>query len=127
MEPRDAESIESILHSLVDRYEDDVPLFIHEVYTRYMQDVLILAKTYADLRGDAVNPLDVKAAISAREQTSFRKPAGVEKLRQMAESKNKLKLAAYTDKPGVLLPSDEYCLIAPNLQIPGDIEEDVEF
>jgi hypothetical protein len=127
MEPRDATSIESILHSLVERYEDDVPLFIHEVYTRYMQDVLLLAKAYADLRGDAVNPLDIKAAISARAITSFRKPAGMEKLRHMADSKNKLKLASFPDKAGILLPSDEHCLIAPNLQVPGDIEEDVEF
>ena len=117
-EPRDYQSVKRILNSMVGKYTEDVPLMLHEFFDRYASEILAGAKTHADRRNEEVNKDDVLLSIQAREQFSFNSGQSIEELKMQASVFNKeKKLPNVSDKNALLLPNEEFCLLAPNKQI----------
>ena len=103
---------------MVGKYTDDVPLMLHEFFDRYASEILAGAKTHADRRNEEVNKEDVLLSIQAREQFSFNCGQSIEELKIQASVFNKeKKLPNVSDKNALLLPNEEFCLLAPNKQI----------
>ena len=121
--PSDTKRIESLLENIP--HDADVPQLLHEFYLKYIQDVLTLSKAIADRRPDKIKKEDVNQAIKSRENFQFIKPPTRDQLVNMV--RNTGKLPPIPDKPGILLPSEESCLLSKNFQVvlPHE-EEDVE-
>jgi len=123
-EPKDLTNIKNILSAMVEDYTEETGYVLHEFFDRYVHEILAGAKLHADRRGDSVRQDDIKTSISARTQFAFQGPTPYEELAKLAENTNKLKLPSISDKGGVLLPSEEHCLLMKNWQVAR--EEDME-
>lgn len=126
-EPREYQSVKRILNSMVSKYSDDVPLILHEFFDRYASEILAGAKIHADRRNEEIEKEDVLMSIQAREQFSFGSGPSLETLRAQALIINKeKKLPSVSDKDAFLLPNEEYCLLAPNIQIKKSTSMDID-
>lgn len=126
-EPREYQSVKRILNSMVQKYSEDVPFILHEFFDRYASEILAGAKIHADRRNEEVEKEDVILAVQAREQFSFGSGPSLESLRIQALTINKeKKLPSVSDKDAFLLPNEEYCLLAPNIQIKKNTSMDID-
>ena len=117
-EPREYQSIKRILNSMVPKYKEDVPSLLHEFFDRYMTEIISGAKIHAERRNDVITEEDVELSISARTQFSFQTGPTLDDLKQQALIVNKeKKLPNLSDKNALLLPQEDYCLLAPNYQL----------
>ena len=100
------------------RYTEDVPQVLHEFFDRYASEIIAGAKIHAERRNDVISEDDVELSISARAQFAFQTGPSIEELRGIAAVVNKeKKLPNVSDKNALLLPHEEFCLLAPNYQI----------
>lgn len=112
---------------MVQKYSEDVPFILHEFFDRYASEILAGAKIHADRRNEEVEKEDVILAVQAREQFSFGSGPSLESLRIQALTINKeKKLPSVSDKDAFLLPNEEYCLLAPNIQIKKNTSMDID-
>merc|ERR1712137_650280 len=117
--PKDAKVIALILESMgVQEYEPRVINQFLEFMYRYVADVLQDAKIYSEhANRDKIELSDVTLAVQSRVNHSFTQPPPREILLELAEKKNSTPLPLISQKLGVLLPREQYCLTAPNYQI----------
>lgn len=117
-EPREYQSIKRILSSMVPAYSADVPQILHEFFDRYATEIISGAKIHAERRNDIISKEDIELSISARGQFAFQTGPTLDELKQQALLINKEKrLPNVSDKNSLLLPQEEYCLLAPNYQV----------
>lgn len=117
-EPREYQSIKRILTSMVPEYSKDVPIMLHEFFDRYVTEIISGAKIHAERRNDEITEDDIELAISAKSQFSFQSGPNLDELKQQAAVINKeKKLPNLSDKLALLLPQEEFCLLAPNYQL----------
>ena len=117
-EPREYQSIKRILTSMAPKFSDDVPQMLHEFFDRYVTEIMLGAKMHAERRNDIISDEDVELSIFSRSQFAFQTGPTLDELKQQASIINKeRRLPNVSDKYALLLPQEEYCLLAPNYQI----------
>lgn len=126
-EPREYKAVTKILTSMADTYSEDVPFILHEFFDRYIHEILSGAKIHADRRNDSIQPRDIKLSVDYRTQFAFKTRSSKQELQSQADSKNKVKLPILGDRTGILLPSEENCLLSKNYQLSRENNMDIDF
>ncbi|CAG9312899.1 unnamed protein product [Blepharisma stoltei] len=126
-EPREFQAVTKILNSMVDSYSEDVPFLLHEFFDRYIHEILSGAKIHADRRNDTIQPRDIKVSIDFRTKFAFKTRMSKPELQNLAEQRNKIKLPIPGDRTGILLPSEEHCLLSKNYQLIRDHDMNLDF
>ena len=129
--PGDARLIHLMLNALnVEQYEDNVTLqlmtFAHQYATSVIQD----AQIYQDHRNGGTSTAsqhlevaDVKMAITAKTNHSFRGAPPKEFLLELAGERNRRPLPPVNPGYGLRLPPEKYCLTNVNwAQLTGDTD-----
>eukprot|EP01111_Echinosteliopsis_oligospora_P014900 TRINITY_DN5730_c1_g1_i1.p1 TRINITY_DN5730_c1_g1~~TRINITY_DN5730_c1_g1_i1.p1 ORF type:complete len:236 (-),score=76.41 TRINITY_DN5730_c1_g1_i1:85-792(-) len=119
--PRDAKIISNILQSMgvyEDEYQPRVVNQLLEFMYRYVTEVVGEGIGYSEHAGRSQLDLsDIRLAIQSRVHHSFTQPPPRELIVSLAQLKNSLPLGPIPTRFGVHLPSDEFCMIAPNYQV----------
>jgi transcription initiation factor TFIID subunit 9B len=117
--PKVVQQISAILHSM--GVEDAHPRVIHQLLEftfRTAQDFLNNSALFAEhANRDEIQPADVKMAIQSKLDSEFTGPPPREILAETAEERNSEPLPMISEKYGIRLPLERYCLTQPNYEI----------
>jgi len=104
----------------VNEYEPRVINQMIEFSYRYVTDVIEDARVYSQhANRKNMNLEDVKLAVTQKLDHSFTSPPPREFLLEIARSKNSLPLPLITDRSGLRLPPERYCLTGNNYKVKG--------
>uniref|UniRef100_A0A7M5X9J3 Transcription initiation factor TFIID subunit 9 n=2 Tax=Clytia hemisphaerica TaxID=252671 RepID=A0A7M5X9J3_9CNID len=111
----------SILKEMgVNEYEPRVINQMIEFSYRYITDVIEDARVYSQhANRKNLNLDDVKLAVTQKLDHSFTSPPPREFLLEIARSKNSSPLPLITDRSGLRLPPERYCLTGTNYKVKG--------
>lgn len=120
--PKTARAMSLILSSM--GVEDADPKVVHQLLDltfRTTTDIIELAMIYADHRGEnsEINVDDVRLAIQNINQSEFTGPPPRELMAELATQKNREPLPLISEKFGLRLPPDMYCLTQPSYKVVG--------
>ena len=123
--PTDARLVSLILSSMgIQSYTERVPLQLLDFAYRYTLQTLQDAQIYAEHADrNTLNVEDIKLAIQARVNHSFRGPAPKDFLLELAQERNKRPLPAVNEAYGVRMPRD-HALVAPDWSTLAEIPAD---
>ncbi|OLL24173.1 Transcription initiation factor TFIID subunit 9 [Neolecta irregularis DAH-3] len=113
--PRDIRLTSLILTSLgVQSHQQKVPLMLLDFAYRYTQQILQDAQLYSDhAKSPSITVEDLRLAVVAKANTSFRSPPPKEFMLELAAEKNRKPLPPIGESFGLRLPPQKYCLTAP--------------
>ena len=119
--PKDALVMASILKEMgVSEYEPRIINQMVEFAYRYITDTVEDARIYSlHSNRKTISIDDVKLAVSQRLDHSFTSPPPREFLLEIARKKNSQPLPVISDRSGLRLPPDRYCLTSNNYKIKG--------
>lgn len=117
--PRDARTIEAILHSMgVEQYDPHVTNVLLELLYRYVSSVLNDARQYSE-HADKTNidADDIKLAIRSRTSFTFTQPPPRDITMRLAAERNSVPLPEIQEKAGLALPPKDFQLTAQNYKV----------
>lgn len=117
--PRDAHTIEAILHTMgVDDYDPRVVNQLLELLHRYVSSVLLDARQLSEhAEKPAIDVDDVKLAIRTRCTHSFTQPPPRDVTMNLASERNSIPLPPVDQKAGTALPPPDEQLTAQNYTV----------
>eukprot|EP01095_Lingulamoeba_sp_RSL-Kostka_P010469 TRINITY_DN376_c0_g1_i1.p1 TRINITY_DN376_c0_g1~~TRINITY_DN376_c0_g1_i1.p1 ORF type:complete len:146 (+),score=35.49 TRINITY_DN376_c0_g1_i1:213-650(+) len=121
--PQDAKTIALILKSMgIEEYEPRVINQLLDFMHKYTKDIFEDSVLYAEHANRSnVNLDDIRLSIQSKVDYSFTQPPPREVLLDLAKKKNKNPLPVInTNKFGIHLPPEKYCLTAQNYQVTSE-------
>lgn len=117
--PRDARTVEAILHSMgVEQYDSRVVNQLLEVLYRYVSSVLIDAREFSEHADKStVDVDDVRLAIRSKVAFTFTQPPPRDVTMRLAAERNAIPLPPVSQRAGVALPPSEFQLTASNYRV----------
>ncbi|XP_065643950.1 transcription initiation factor TFIID subunit 9B isoform X2 [Hydra vulgaris] len=117
--PKDALVMAAILKELgVTEYEPRIINQMIEFAYRYVTDIVEDARVYSlHASRKTINLEDIKLAVSQKLDHSFTSPPPREFLLEIARTKNSQPLPLISDRSGLRLPPERYCLTSSNYRV----------